>query len=124
MSLLKQLFTWWDGQTIGTRLWTSRNGEKVGEDEQGNIYYRSLKNNKRWVIFSGAIEASNIPPEWHGWLHHTFPEPPTDAPFVHKKWEKPNRPNMTGSVAAYHPTGSQYSQSSGSDSDYQAWVPE
>ena len=124
MSLFKQIFTWWDGQTIGTRLWTSRNGEKVGEDEQGNVFYRSVKNDRRWVIFNGEVEASRISPEWHGWLHHTYQSPPTDAPLVHKDWEKPHKPNMTGTVAAYHPTGSQYNAQNKPAADYQAWVPE
>ena len=32
MSLLKQIFTWWNGQTIGTRFHTWRFGTKVGQD--------------------------------------------------------------------------------------------
>src|ERR1700758_4585148 len=43
--LMKQfflkMFTWWNGQTFGTQLWTWRFGELVGEDEQGNRYYRT-----------------------------------------------------------------------------------
>ena len=34
-------FTWWNGQTFGTQVWTSLYGERVGEDEFGNIYYRT-----------------------------------------------------------------------------------
>src|SRR4051812_46192516 len=36
-----KIFTWWNGQTFGTQLWTWRFGELVGEDEQGNRYYRT-----------------------------------------------------------------------------------
>ena len=36
-----KLFTWWNGQTFGTQLWTWRFGELVGEDAQGNRYYRT-----------------------------------------------------------------------------------
>ena len=36
-----KLFTWWNGQTFGTQLWTWRFGELVGKDEQGNLYYRT-----------------------------------------------------------------------------------
>ncbi|MDC1205927.1 hypothetical protein N8Z96_01310, partial [Amylibacter sp.] len=39
MEFLKSLVTWWNSQTLNTRLHTWRNGVKVGEDEQGNIYY-------------------------------------------------------------------------------------
>jgi NADH:ubiquinone oxidoreductase subunit len=38
---LLKMFTWWNGQTFGTQLWTWRFGELVGEDEQGNRYYRT-----------------------------------------------------------------------------------
>ena len=36
-----KLFTWWNGQTFGTQLWTWRFGELVGKDEEGNRYYRT-----------------------------------------------------------------------------------
>jgi len=36
-----KLFTWWNSQTFGTQLWTWRFGELVGEDAQGNRYYRT-----------------------------------------------------------------------------------
>ena len=38
---LTELFTWWNGQTMGTRWFTRRKGEKVGTDEFGNTYYRT-----------------------------------------------------------------------------------
>ncbi len=37
-SYLNRAFTWWNGQTLGTQLFTWRKGEKVGEDAQGNIH--------------------------------------------------------------------------------------
>ena len=72
-------FTWWNGQTIGTMVWTWLYGELVGEDEFGNRYYRrrggkidlSLGFERRWVIYKNYAEASMIPPAWHGWMHHT-----------------------------------------------------
>ena len=33
--------TWWNGQTLGTRLYTARHGEKVGEDERGNTFFQT-----------------------------------------------------------------------------------
>ena len=39
---LLKFFTWWNGQTFGTQLWTWRFGELVGQDEQGNRYYRTI----------------------------------------------------------------------------------
>src|SRR5512139_3226837 len=78
-TFLLRFFTWWNGQTFGTHLWTRLYGEPVGEDEFGNRYYRTrggkidpvLLMERRWVIYSGEAEASSVPPSWHGWLHHT-----------------------------------------------------
>ncbi len=83
--------TWWNGQTLNTQIYTWRKGVKVGEDEQGNIYYKSRTGDRRWVIFNGEVEASRISPDWHGWLHKTWDEPPTEKPFKHKAWEKPHQ---------------------------------
>src|SRR5258708_13808572 len=45
LGLMKQfllkIFTWWNGETFGTQLWTWRFGELVGKDEQGNPHYRT-----------------------------------------------------------------------------------
>ena len=54
--------------------WTAR-ARKIGTDQMGNIYYeasamKGYKRPRRWVIYNGQPEASNVPPEWHGWLHH------------------------------------------------------
>jgi NADH:ubiquinone oxidoreductase subunit len=121
---IKRIFTWWDGQSFGTQFWTWRNGEKVGEDGQGNIFYRNADDSRRWVIYNGDIEASRIDPDWHGWLHRTWDEPPTDKPLVHKSWEKPHQVNLTGTVNAYAPAGSLRAAAPKSRSDYEAWSPE
>ena len=77
---LLRLVTWWNGQTIGTQIFTARKGVKVGEDDQGNVYYTTRDGGRRWVIYNGEVEASRISADWHGWLHHTFDQPPTEAP--------------------------------------------
>ena len=43
-------------------------GKLVGSDSLGNKYYES-KAGKRWVIYSGEIDASKIPGEWYSWIH-------------------------------------------------------
>lgn len=123
-SKILRLFTWWNGQTLNTQLFTWRKGVRVGEDDQGNIYYENIEKTKRWVIFNGEIEASKINPDWHGWLHHTWDEPPTEKPLVHKVWEKPHQENLTGTAAAYAPAGSIRRAQPADRSDYDAWVPE
>ena len=124
LNTIKRVFTWWDDQTFGTQLWTWRKGVKVGEDQQGNIFYNNKDDSRRWVIFNGPIEASRIDPDWHGWLHRTWNEPPTDKPLVHRSWEKPHQENLTGTVAAYAPAGSLRQATPASRGDYEAWTPE
>jgi len=124
MNFLLRLLTWWNGQTLGTQLFTARKGVKVGEDDQGNAYYETRDGKKRWVIYNGEMEASRISPDWHGWLHHTWNEPPTKAALPHKPWEKPHQENLTGTALAYAPAGSLRRAYPAPRADYEAWSPE
>lgn len=124
MWIIDRLLTWWNGQTLNTQVWTRLYGEKVGEDAQGNIYYRNKDDTSRWVIYNGESEASRVPTEWHGWLHHTFDEPPTARPLPRKTWEIDSEPNLTGTDAAYRPAGSLLRGAPLPRSDYDAWQPE
>ncbi|MEM9523850.1 MAG: NADH-ubiquinone oxidoreductase subunit NDUFA12 family protein, partial [Pseudomonadota bacterium] len=72
----------------------------------------------------GEAEASRVAPEWHGWLHHTWDQPPTKAPPKNKSWEKPHEENLTGTVLAYAPPGSIRHRTPMSRSDYEAWRPD
>ncbi|WP_068312235.1 NADH:ubiquinone oxidoreductase subunit NDUFA12 [Polycladidibacter hongkongensis] len=120
-----QLFTWWNSQTLGTRFFTWRKGEKVGEDQFGNVYYQEKGGKRRWVIYKDLTEASLIPAGWHGWMHHRTDEVPAAGNPAHYEWEKPFQPNYTGTDMAYRPKGSlladgQRPQVTG---DYEAWSP-
>jgi NADH:ubiquinone oxidoreductase subunit len=133
-NLLVKVFTWWNGATIGTDVWTWLYGELVGEDEFGNRYYRtrhgkidpSLGFERRWVIYRGLAEASTVPPSWHGWLHHTVDVPPTQERVEPRPWWKPHRPNLTGTPGAVRPTGSTLAQGRRprATGDYNPWRPE
>ncbi|TFL16613.1 NADH:ubiquinone oxidoreductase subunit NDUFA12 [Jannaschia formosa] len=122
--LLKRLVAWWDGASIGTSLYTRRYGTKVGEDAEGNAYYRNAEDTRRWVIYSGQNDASRVGPDWYGWLHHTFLQPPTEVPIPHKTWEKPHQPNLTGSEGAFLRQGSIRRADVKPANDYEAWSPE
>ena len=122
-SLLRAV-TWWHGSTLNTQIYTARKGVKVGEDSQGNIFYRTADDSKRWVIFNGEAEASRVDPDWHGWLHRTWDDPPSDKPLPHKAWEKPHQENLTGTPLAYAPAGSIRRPEPVERSDYEAWSPE
>lgn len=124
LNTLLRAVTWWNGATLNTQLFTWRKGIKVGEDDQGNVYYRNADDSQRWVIFNGEAEASRVSPDWHGWLHHTWNEPPSQKPLPHKPWEKPHQENLTGTPAAYAPPGSIRRPEPAPRSDYEAWAPE
>ena len=124
LNTLKRAVTWWDTATFGTALFTARHGVKVGEDEQGNIFYRSRDGKRRWVIFNGLAEASRIGADWHGWLHHTWDDTPAERPLAHKAWEKPHLPNLTGTAQAHVPAGSIRRADPVDRRDYEAWTPE
>lgn len=128
-TFLLQFFTWWHGQTLGTRFHTWRKGERVGEDEFGNVYYQGGKDSegrtRRWVIYNGYAEGSAVPPGWSGWLHHTFDTPPSNEAYKPREWEKAHLPNLTGTPAAYRPKGSLASRTGRpkATGDYDPWTP-
>ena len=124
LNTLLRAVTWWNGQTLNTQLFTWRKGEKVGEDDQGNLFYRTKDDSRRWVIFNGEAEASRVSPEWHGWLDRTWDEPPTKKPLPRKAWEQPHQENLTGTALAYAPAGSIRRAEPEVRRDYEAWTPE
>lgn len=124
LSNILRAVTWWNGQTLNTQFWTWRKGTKVGEDTAGNVFYTNADKSRRWVIYNGLAEASRVSPDWHGWLHHTWDEPPSETPLPKKVWEKPHLPNLTGTPEAYAPQGSIRKSDPSPRTDYEAWTPE
>lgn len=131
MKFIKRIFAWWDGATLGTLLAVKRRAEFVHEDEFGNRYYEEKKasydgRKRRWVTYKGYADASRVPPEWHGWLHHLYDQRPNEEPLPTKGYEKPYAPNLTGTVYAYHPKGSLWRGGKRPKvaSDYEAWDPD
>ncbi len=128
--MLKRIFTWWNGATLGALWDINRRGAFVGEDEQGNRYFEERKpsldaRKRRYVLYNGLAEPSRVPPDWHAWTHYTVDDPPTLAPLKRQSWERPHQPNMTGTVRAYRPKGSlaRGGKRAAATGDYQAWKP-
>jgi NADH:ubiquinone oxidoreductase subunit len=110
---------------------TARRGTPVGTDQFGNRYFKDDKRllhgrERRWVLYNGEPEASKVPPEWHGWLHHNMAQPLSMTSDYHKPWIKPHTPNMTGTTGAYHPPGHPLAGGlrDKATGDYWAWTPE
>lgn len=114
---------------LSQRLLILRRAREVGRDEFGNRYFeerraRPGRRPRRFVIYGGIEDASAVPPEWHAWLHYL-----TDAPLTEGRrhpWEKPHRPNLTGTPWAYRPPGHDYrgGRRAPATGDYEPWTPE
>ncbi|KAK9727353.1 hypothetical protein K7432_001930 [Basidiobolus ranarum] len=81
-------------------------GKLVGTDKFGNRYYENNDENfgrERWIDFAkGEYDASQIPPEWHGWVHKSSERTPDNYQFTQYKWNSQEYyPNYTGTEKAY-----------------------
>ena len=119
VNFLKQIFTWWHRQTVGTFIYTLFTGKLVGEDHFGNKYYSNLKG-KRWVIYKNNVEASKIPPEWHLWIHYLTKNIPSDK-INNFPWQKKYEENLTGTERAYKPEGSLATNPKKNMKKYETW---
>lgn len=127
MGFWSKTFTWWNGATWGTSLFTRLRGEEVGKDESGNLYYRSKKDpGRRWVIYEGSNDGSRVPPGWQAWLKGTIEELPDKALPARRNFERKPLPNATGTMAAFRPDGALGSGKvrPASTGDYEPWIPE
>jgi NADH:ubiquinone oxidoreductase subunit len=127
MGFVSKIFTWWDGATIGTGLWTSLHGEEVARDSAGNVYYRDKKYpGRRWVIYNGDNDGSRVPPDWQMWLRGTIDDLPEKVLPPVRHFQIPPVANLTGTMAAFRPDGALGSGRirPASTGDYEPWIPE
>ncbi|MBV9529126.1 NADH:ubiquinone oxidoreductase subunit NDUFA12 [Sphingomonas sp.] len=127
MGFLSRIFTWWNGATVGTALFTRLQGNAVGSDDAGNLYYESKGSPlRRWVIYNGSNDGSRVPPEWQAWLRGTIGELPEKSLPPRRSFQKPAEANLTGTIAAFRPDGALGSGRirPASTGDYQPWIPE
>ena len=99
---LKKIFTWWNQDTLGTRIKTILFGKFAGTDSFGNKYYES-KSGKRWVIYSGNIEATKISSDWYLWIHHTIDKIPSENDLKKYSWQKEHSENKTETDGRHQP---------------------
>lgn len=109
-------------------LHTFLKGKRVGTDSSGNIYYtakprKGTKQERRWVIYAKGTDASQVPPEWHGWLHHQTDVVPERKSKYYKDWIIAHQPNMTGTARAYMPPSLKGEPRAASSMDYVSWQP-
>ena len=125
MGLFKNLFTWWEGASLGTALYSWRKGSKVGADPLGNGYFEG-KDGRRWVIYAGSNDVSRVPPDWYAWLTRQIEEVPDKALPPPPRFLKSPEPNLTGTPAAYRPPGAleRGGRRAAASGDYQPWLPD
>merc|ERR1712179_33405 len=87
-----------------------RAGKLVGTDKYGNKYFEDKTffiGRSRYVIYSEQVfmdyDSSQVPAEWHGWLHYMTDKTPIEAPPVEKKWMALHTENFTGTDKQYVP---------------------
>ncbi len=127
MGLFANAFTWWNGASWSTSLFSRRYGKEAGRDEAGNVYFAHSKDPaRRWVIYSGANDSSRVPPGWNAWLRGTIDEVPEKGLPPRRAFEQPPVANLTGSDGAWRPAGSIRSGGvrAASTGDYSAWTPD
>lgn len=118
--------------TVQVAFYTKLRGKYVGMDDLGNKYYTMPghkgvgKRERRFVMYKDAPEASLVPPQWHGWLHHqTDVMPGAATEKYNRDWQQDHEPNKTGTSEAYRPPG--HTMHGGkrdkATGDYEAWTP-
>ena len=103
---------------------------EVGRDSFGNRYYeerqaRQGKPPRRYVRYNGMTEASKVPADWHGWLHHTESSPPPEGGYARHAWQQDHQPNTTGTNYAHRPAGHvlKGGKRAAATGDYEPWTP-
>ena len=101
MGFWSKTFTWWNGATWGTALFTRRFGSEVGRDEAGNVYYQDKKHpepplgdlQRRQRRQPGAAGLAGVAARARSTIC-----PDKALPPVRKFQQKPT-PNLTGTMA-------------------------
>ena len=113
-----------------TRLHLYFNARLVGADNFGNRYYEERKARpgkppRRYVRYNGLVEASKVPADWHGWLHHTEESPPPAEGYARHAWQQDHMPNTTGTRHAHRPAGHilKGGKRAAATGDYEPWTP-
>lgn len=107
---------------------TAFKGKLVGTDDTGNKYYtgkarKGTTRQRRWVMYKDTPQASNVPAQWHGWLHHQTDMLPEQGAKYRQDWQKPHLANQTGTNNAYLPPALKTGKRDAATGDYSAWQP-
>jgi len=91
------------------QLWRTEDikaGTLMGVDQFGNQYFQNEKEEpwgrSRWVFYANKnYDASQVPPEWHMWLHRISDTTPTSKTYERQPWQSEHTENWTGTSKAF-----------------------
>ncbi|KAF8379001.1 hypothetical protein HHK36_028428 [Tetracentron sinense] len=104
----------------------------VGVDKFGNRYYQRLEDMQygrhRWVEYGdkGRYNASQVPPEWHGWLHYITDHTGDELLMLKpKRYGVEHKQNFSGEgdEYIYHSKGHSLNPGQRDWTRYQSWQP-
>ncbi|KAL3677222.1 hypothetical protein R1sor_027170 [Riccia sorocarpa] len=106
-------------------------GKRIGTDKFGNEYYEKTDGvqygRHRWVVYKDrTYNASSIPAEWHGWLHHITDRTPEQLEGLKpKRYAIEHSRNRTGEGEQYiyHAKGHALNPNKRDWKRYEEWTP-
>ncbi|KAJ3250900.1 hypothetical protein HK103_003061 [Boothiomyces macroporosus] len=82
-----------------------KTGTLVGSDFHGNEYYENrndISGRDRWVVYNKwNFDATQVPPEWHQWIHRMTDEVPDGRNFKTSFYTPTHAENHTGTRGAF-----------------------
>ncbi|EFJ04903.1 hypothetical protein SELMODRAFT_236885 [Selaginella moellendorffii] len=110
-------------------MWGNKDTRLVGIDKFGNKYFEKpsgTAGRTRWVEYADKkyYNASNVPPEWHGWLHYVTDHTAEQLEDLRpKRYGLEHQPNRTGEGEQYiyHSKGHVLSPNQRDWSRYDPW---
>lgn len=68
------------------------------------IDFTIIIDRKRYVVYAKKdLDASQVPAEWHAWLHYISDEPPTTGEYASHFFQKGHSENLSGTAQRYVP---------------------
>ncbi|XP_031248581.1 probable NADH dehydrogenase [ubiquinone] 1 alpha subcomplex subunit 12 [Pistacia vera] len=120
-----------DGNLLQTKI-HNIGATLVGVDKFGNKYYEKYGDTQhgrhRWVEYAekSRYNASQVPPEWHGWLHHITDHTGDELLMLKpKRYGVEHQQNLSGEGEEYiyHSKGHALNPGQRDWSRYQSWQP-
>ena len=108
-------------------------GELKGADQHGNQYYENLQRpagRQRFIIYRGwgrDVDPSQIPAEWHHWLHSITDRTPVERPVKPHRWQLSATAQQLsghGMEGRYAPPGSYVRTEPKQHTSYNVWEKE